>query len=139
MAGDGGVRIIPVRTPESKRFAADVERALAITPALNRLTYADADAVRALFEDLAGQKVGEHFRLIPPFYTDCGRNIRVGARVFINQNCTFYALADIVIGLSTHRWKNVAFDKPDLPAVDAHYAKMLSRPAGRAYLGATTP
>ena len=51
-----------------------------------------------------------------------------------------FSLADIAIGLSTHRWKNVAFDgKPELPAVDAHYAKMQSRPAGKPYLGATTP
>lgn len=50
-----------------------------------------------------------------------------------------FSLADIAIGLSTHRWKNVPFDKADLPAVDAHYAKMQSRPAGKPYLGATTP
>ncbi|GGF79122.1 nodulation protein L [Azorhizobium oxalatiphilum] len=71
---------------------------MALTPVLNRLTYADADKVRALFEDITASKVGEHFRLIPPFYTDCGKNIHVGARVFINQNCTFYSLADIRIG-----------------------------------------
>jgi glutathione S-transferase len=50
-----------------------------------------------------------------------------------------FSLADIVIGLSTHRWKAVAFDKPELPAVDAHYAKMRARPAGEPWLGATTP
>jgi acetyltransferase-like isoleucine patch superfamily enzyme len=98
MSDERNVKVIPVRTPESKQFATDVERAMAITPALNRLTYTDADEVRSLFEELAGQKVGDHFRLIPPFYTDCGKNIRVGARVFINQNCTFYALAEITIG-----------------------------------------
>lgn len=92
------IRKIPVRTAESAAFVADVERALAITPVLNRLTYADAEAVRALFEELAGAPVGEGFRLIPPFYTDCGRNIRVGRRVFINQNCTFYSLAEITLG-----------------------------------------
>ena len=89
------VKIIRVRTPESKQFVADVERAVAITPVLNRLTYADADQVRSLFAELTGQEPGEPFRLIPPFYTDCGKNIRIGARVFINQNCTFYALADV--------------------------------------------
>jgi acetyltransferase-like isoleucine patch superfamily enzyme len=98
MSGERDVRIIPTRTPESKQFVADVERAMAITPALNRLTYADTDAVRSLFEDLIDGKVGEHFRLIPPFYTDCGKNIRVGDRVFINQNCTIYALAQVTIG-----------------------------------------
>jgi glutathione S-transferase len=50
-----------------------------------------------------------------------------------------FSLADIAIGLSTHRWNSVAFDKPKLPAVDAHYAAMQSRPAGAPYLGATTP
>jgi hypothetical protein len=92
------IRRIPVRTPESAAFVADVERALAITPRLNRLAYADAEEVRALFEELTDAKVGEGFRLIPPFFTDCGRNIRIGRRVFINQNCTFYSLADITIG-----------------------------------------
>jgi acetyltransferase-like isoleucine patch superfamily enzyme len=98
MSGESPVKIIPVRTPESQQFVADVERAMAITPALNRLTYADADEVRSLFENLAGHAVGDQFRLIPPFYTDCGKNIRIGARVFISQNCTFYSLAEIVIG-----------------------------------------
>jgi acetyltransferase-like isoleucine patch superfamily enzyme len=98
MSCESQVKIIPVRTPESQQFVADVERAMAITPALNRLTYADADQIRSLFEDLAGNGVGDQFRLIPPFYTDCGKNIRIGARVFINQNCTFYSLAEIVIG-----------------------------------------
>src|SRR4051812_27728294 len=98
MSGESGVKIVPVRTSEASQFVGDVERAMAGTPALNRLTYADADAVRSLFEDLAGHEVGDQFRLIPPFYTDCGKNIRIGARVFINQNCTFYSLAEIVVG-----------------------------------------
>ena len=50
-----------------------------------------------------------------------------------------FSLADIVIGLSVHRWKSVQFDKPDLPAVDAHYARMQARPAGKPWLGAATP
>lgn len=98
MSATDGIKIIPVRTAESKQFAADVDRAMSITPVLNRLTYASTDEIRSLFEELAGHGVGEHFRLIPPFYTDCGKNIRVGARVFINQNCTIYALADVTIG-----------------------------------------
>jgi acetyltransferase-like isoleucine patch superfamily enzyme len=92
------IRKIPVRSAQSAAFAAEVERAMALTSRLNRLTYADAGEVRALFEELTGQAVGEGFRLIPPFFTDCGRNIRIGERVFINQNCTFYSLADITIG-----------------------------------------
>ena len=51
-----------------------------------------------------------------------------------------FSLADIVIALAVHRWMSVTFDgKPELPAVAAYYAKMQSRPAGKPYLGATTP
>jgi acetyltransferase-like isoleucine patch superfamily enzyme len=98
MTDESRTRIISTGTPESRAFAAGVERAMAITPVLNRLTYADVEEVRALFGELTGREVAEGFRLIPPFWTDGGRNIRVGRRVFINQNCTFYDLAPITIG-----------------------------------------
>ena len=77
---------------------ANVKRAMAITANLNRLTFNDGDEVRALFSDLIGKKVDERFRLIPPFYTANGLEIRIGHRVFINQNCTLYDLAEIRIG-----------------------------------------
>ncbi len=76
---------------------ADIKRAMAITAALNRLTFNDPDAVRALFSDLIGRKVDDGFLLIPPFYTTGGVDIRVGRNVFINQNCTFHDLGGIFI------------------------------------------
>ncbi|MDR7116706.1 sugar O-acetyltransferase [Caulobacter sp. BE254] len=98
MAHDDRTRFIPRRTPESAAMAANVRRAMAITAALNRLTYDDADQVRALFGELTGQAVDASFCLIPPFYTESGVHIRVGREVFINQNCTFYDLGGIDIG-----------------------------------------
>ncbi|TJX31680.1 MAG: sugar O-acetyltransferase, partial [Mesorhizobium sp.] len=88
-AGDG-TRIIHRGTPESASMLANVRRAMAITARLNRLTFDDADEVRALFSQLIGKEVDESFLLIPPFYTAGGDEIRVGRNVFINQNCTFY-------------------------------------------------
>ncbi len=85
-------------TPELAAMRANVERAMAITARLNRLTFADAAEVRALFSELTGQKVDESFLLIPPFYTAGGVEIRVGRNVFINQNCTFYDLGGLSIG-----------------------------------------
>lgn len=79
-------------------MVANVKRAMAITAALNRLTFNDPDEVRALFGDLTGRKVDDGFSLIPPFYTTGGVDIRVGRNVFINQNCTFYDLGGIDIG-----------------------------------------
>jgi len=91
-------RIIHRRTPESAAMLASVRRATAITAALNRLTFDDADAIRALFSQLIGRPVDGGFLLIPPFYTAGGDEIRVGRNVFVNQNCTFYDLGGLDIG-----------------------------------------
>ena len=91
-------RIIHRRTPESAAMVANTRRAMAITARLNRLTFNDADEVRALFSELIGKQVDESFLLIPPFYTAHGNEIRVGRNVFVNQNCTFYDLGGLDIG-----------------------------------------
>ena len=104
MPNDDRTKVIPRRTPESAAMTENVKRAMAITAVLNRLTFNDADEVRALFSDLVGKKVDDSFVLIPPFYTACGVDIRVGRNVFVNQNCTFYDLGgldiadDVMIG-----------------------------------------
>ncbi|WP_010097236.1 sugar O-acetyltransferase [Burkholderia ubonensis] len=104
MANDERTRMIPRRTPESAAMLANIKRAMAITASLNRLTFNDADEVRALFSDLIGKEVDASFLLIPPFYTAGGVDISVGRNVFVNQNCTFYDLGgldiadDVMIG-----------------------------------------
>jgi acetyltransferase-like isoleucine patch superfamily enzyme len=97
MASDDRTRIIHSRTPESAAMVANTRRAMAITAKLNRLTFDDADEVRALFSELIGKKVDDSFLLIPPFYTAHGNEIRVGRKVFVNQNCTFYDLGGLDI------------------------------------------
>jgi hypothetical protein len=89
MPDDDRTRIIYRGTPESAAMLANVKRAMAITAALNRLTFHDADEIRSLFSELIGKKVDESFLLIPPFYTAGGDEICVGRNVFVNQNCTF--------------------------------------------------
>ncbi len=60
--------------------------------------YHTADELRTLFSWLTGRKVDESFGLFPPFYTDFGRNITVGKRVFINSGCCFQDQGGITIG-----------------------------------------
>jgi acetyltransferase-like isoleucine patch superfamily enzyme len=98
MSNDEAPKVIHARTRSMDAFFENAKRAMAITPAINRLTFDDADEIRALFSELTGRKIDETFRLIPPFYTAYGLEIRVGKRVFINQNCTLYDLAEINIG-----------------------------------------
>ena len=95
MPKDDRTKIIYRGTPESAAMVANVKRAMAITAALNRLTFNDAEQIRALFSQLIGRKVDESFSLIPPFYTAGGDEIRVGRNVFVNQNCTFYDLGGL--------------------------------------------
>ena len=95
---DDSTRIIYRRTPESAAMVANVKRAMEITAKLNRLTFNDADEIRALFSELIGKEVDESFSLIPPFYTAGGNEIRIGRNVFINQNCTLYDLGGLDIG-----------------------------------------
>ena len=67
MANDDRTKIIPRRTPESATMLASVERAMAITSNLNRLTFNDAEEVRALFNAgsrLSGRCFAEISRLV---------------------------------------------------------------------------
>ena len=98
MSNEDGTLIIPRRTPESAAMVSSVQRAMAITPVLNRLAYDDAAQIRAVFSELIGRELDDGFSLIPPFYTTGGEKIRIGRNVFINQNCTMYDLGGIDIG-----------------------------------------
>ena len=66
-----------------------VKRAMKLTAELNSLVTDDVDEVRAAFRKLIGRDVDDTFLLIPPFYTNCGRNIHIGRHVFVNYDCSF--------------------------------------------------
>ena len=77
MPNDDRTKIIYSRTPQSAAMLANVKRAMAITATLNRLTFHDADEIRALFSELIGKKVDESFFTDPSIlYCRWGRNPR---------------------------------------------------------------
>ncbi|KAA9394869.1 sugar O-acetyltransferase [Kocuria coralli] len=47
---------------------------------------------------ITGREVPASFRIFPPFTADCGKNIRLGERVFINSGCRFQDQGGITIG-----------------------------------------
>lgn len=61
-------------------------------------TYHTQEELTALFSELFGYKVDSSFRCFPPFYTDFGKNIKVGKGVFINSGCCFQDQGGITIG-----------------------------------------
>ena len=82
------------------------QEALRITALING-SYHEPEALRALFSELIGRPVDESFALFPPFHTDCGKNIHVGKRVFINMGCKFQDQGGIYIGDGTLIGHNV--------------------------------
>lgn len=89
--------VISLNDPEYPKIAALITHAQRVIAEMNT-GYRDPAAVRALFERLTGTAVDDSFWLLPPFYTDFGRNIRVGRNVFINHACEFMDRGGITIG-----------------------------------------
>ncbi len=60
--------------------------------------YHEPEELQKLFFELIGKPVDDTFAMFPPFYTDFGKNITVGKRVFINADCKFQDQGGIFIG-----------------------------------------
>jgi acetyltransferase-like isoleucine patch superfamily enzyme len=89
--------VISLGDPEYPKIAALITQAQRLIAEINT-GYRDPAEVRALFERLTGRAVDESFWLLPPFYTDFGRNIRLGRNVFVNHACEFMDRGGITIG-----------------------------------------
>jgi len=51
----------------------------------------------------------------------------------------FFTLADVVLGLSTHRWLMSPIERPHLDAVHGYYQRLSVRPAFRAHVHPDVP
>ena len=80
--------------PELNR---ELDERQAMVDALNAIPYERKDERRAGFERLLAA-IGEGTFIRPPFYCDFGDGISIGARTFINFNCTMLDGAPITIG-----------------------------------------
>lgn len=74
-----------------------IQEAQKIIAKLNS-SYHDANETREILEELMHKKLDPSLWLLPPFFTDYGRNIALGKNVFINQGCTFMDRGGIFIG-----------------------------------------
>lgn len=81
------VREMRAASQESRRITCEINGA-----------YHTNEEIRELFCELTGETVDEALTLFPPFTTDYGRNIHVGANVFINSGCRFQDQGGIYIG-----------------------------------------
>ena len=63
--------------------------------------YRTPDEIRALLSRLTGRTVDDSVTVFPPFYSEFGKNLRLGRGVFINIGCRFQDTGGITIGDGT--------------------------------------
>lgn len=90
-------RYIPAGSELHLAFHAFSQEALKITAELNG-SYHTPQEMRALMSRLTASEIDESFVLFPPFHTDCGKNTKIGKRVFVNAGCQFQDQGGITIG-----------------------------------------
>lgn len=103
------------------------QEALRITMELNN-AYHNHEEIIALMSELTGRKVNVTFNLFPPFYTDCGKNLTFGCRVFVNSGCRFQDQGGITIGDDTLIGHNVVIATLNHSADPDRRADMLPAP-----------
>jgi acetyltransferase-like isoleucine patch superfamily enzyme len=59
------------------------QEAIRLTAELNSRYHTPAEIV-SLMRQITGRQVDDSFSLFPPFYTDCGKNLKIGKNVFFN-------------------------------------------------------
>ena len=90
-------RYISAGSELHKAFHAFSQEALKLAAELNGRYHAPEE-VREIMSRLTASEIDESFGLFPPFHTDCGKNTKIGKRVFINAGCQFQDQGGITIG-----------------------------------------
>lgn len=86
--------LYPGDDPELNR---EIDERQAKVAALNAIPYERSEERAAALAELLAE-IGEGTFIRPPFYCDYGDGIRIGARTFVNFNCTMLDGAPITVG-----------------------------------------
>ncbi|MDE6267173.1 MAG: sugar O-acetyltransferase [Muribaculaceae bacterium] len=89
--------VIPGGSPVHLKMHELSQEAIRITMQINN-AYHTHEEIVALMSELTGTDVHPSFSMFPPFFTDCGKNLHIGKRVFINSGCKFQDQGGIFIG-----------------------------------------
>ncbi|BAV06292.1 Acetyltransferase (isoleucine patch superfamily) [Filimonas lacunae] len=87
--------LISLTEPKFKAVGEAVARAHQLMVPMNAA--GDINVVRSYLVDITGNAIDESTIVFPPFYTNFGRFIQLGKKVFINHACSFLDLGGIVI------------------------------------------
>lgn len=87
--------LIPNDDPQLPEMWKFVERAIGLSAALN--ISVNVDQVRERLSNIIASEIDKSTIVFIPFYTNFGRHIKLGKRVFINHACSFLDLGGITI------------------------------------------
>ena len=82
------------------------QQAIRLTMELNG-HYHTPDEIVSLMGQITGRPVDRSFSLFPPFYTDCGKNLKIGKNVFFNSGVKIQDQGGVTIGDGTLLGHNV--------------------------------
>ena len=103
------------------------QEALKVTAELNS-GYHTPEEICEIFSRLTGKTLDPTFRLFPPFYTDCGKNLTVGKHVFFNSGCRVQDQGGVRIGDGTLIGHNVVLATLNHHPDPARRADMIPAP-----------
>lgn len=87
--------LIPNDDPQLPEMWELVQRTIQLSAALN--TSISVEQVRERLSEITGKEIDKSTMVFVPFYTNFGRHINLGKRVFINHACSFLDLGGITI------------------------------------------
>jgi acetyltransferase-like isoleucine patch superfamily enzyme len=86
---------IPLTDPQYQKVLEIIARTMELSAKLNSST--DVNQVRKLLSEITGSEVDETTTVAIPFFTNFGRFITIGKRVYVNHACTFLDMGGITL------------------------------------------
>jgi acetyltransferase-like isoleucine patch superfamily enzyme len=87
---------LDMTNPVFKQVADDMNETYHLTAEYNKMV-PDHEPLNKLLSKIVGYEVDSSSMIRPPFYINAGKCLKIGKNVFVNQNCTMIAGADIVL------------------------------------------
>ena len=103
------------------------QEAIQLTAELN-CRYHTAEEIVELMRKITGRQVDDSFVLFPPFYTDCGKNLKIGKHVFFNSGVKIQDQGGVTIGDGTLIGHNVVIATLDHSLNPNHRGNMIPAP-----------
>lgn len=101
--------------------------AIRLTMELNN-SYHTAYEIVSLMQQITGRHVDDSFSLFPPFYTDCGKNLKIGKNVFFNSGVKIQDQGGVTIEDGTLIGHNVVLATLDHSLDPNHRGNLIPAP-----------